>query len=285
MKKVNRQYKDRLFKIIFGDEERKQYTLDLYNALNNSHYTNVDDLKLVTLEDALYVNMKNDVSFIFSDKLNLYEQQSSINPNMPLRMTLYALEQLNEYIEENHLNLHSYNLQMIPTPKFIVFYNGMAQFPETKELLLSTSYKKGTTGDLEARVMVYNINGRNNIRLKEKCPALFEYSYIVDLIQKGQKEGRDLFECIEEILNNLPDTYVLKGLLLAKRSEVMNVLFKEYTEEDYKKTGYNDGLNDGVNIGKREVAKNLLTMNISEEIVGKATNLSPEIINRLKKEM
>lgn len=292
-KQGNREYKDRLFKIIFGREENKRFTLDLYNAINNSHYTNVDDLKIVTLEDALYVNMKNDVSFIFSDKLSLYEQQSTINPNMPLRMLLYSSEQLNEYIVENKLDLHSSKLQRIPTPKFIVFYNGMDNFPERQVLYLSDSFKNGNKGDLEAKVMVYNINGRNNVELKKKCPALFEYSDIVDYIQKGQKEGRDLFECIEEVLTNLPDEYVLKDLLLSNRGEVMNVLFKEYTEEDYKKTGFNDGysdgFDDGVNQGvlkaKREDAKNLLSLNVNEDVIKKAMNVTQDTINQLKKEL
>ena len=71
---MNRQYKDRLFKFIFGNPENKEWTLSLYNAINGSSYTNPDDIKLTTIEDAVYMNMKNDVSFLITDKMNFYEQ-------------------------------------------------------------------------------------------------------------------------------------------------------------------------------------------------------------------
>ena len=84
MAKVNRELKDRLFKFIFGNEANKGWTLSLYNAINGTEYSNADDIELTTIEDAVYMGMKNDVSFLISDTMNLYEQQSSYNPNMPL---------------------------------------------------------------------------------------------------------------------------------------------------------------------------------------------------------
>ena len=84
--KLNREYKDALFKFIFGNEERKEYTLSLFNALNDTCYDDPREVKLVTLEDVLFISIKNDVAFILSDTLNLYEQQSTWNPNMPLRL-------------------------------------------------------------------------------------------------------------------------------------------------------------------------------------------------------
>lgn len=59
---VNREYKDRLFKYIFGREENKAWALSLYNAINGTNYTDENSIELTTIDDALYMGMKNDVS-------------------------------------------------------------------------------------------------------------------------------------------------------------------------------------------------------------------------------
>ena len=105
--KLNREYKDALFKFIFGNEERKEYTLSLFNALNGTCYDDPREVKLVTLEDVLFISIKNDVAFIMSDTLNLYEQQSTWNPNMPLRLLSYLTKEYEKYVNENDLTLYS----------------------------------------------------------------------------------------------------------------------------------------------------------------------------------
>ena len=82
---VNRNYKDRLFKAVFGSADRKEYALSLYNAINDTSYSDSSELTLYMIEDSVYMGMRNDVSFIFDNAINLYEQQSTYNPNMPLR--------------------------------------------------------------------------------------------------------------------------------------------------------------------------------------------------------
>ena len=83
---VNREHKDRLFKIIF---QEKSDLLCLYNAINGTTYDNPDDLTITTMEDVIYISMKNDVSFLVDCRMNLYEHQSTYNPNMPLRGMFY----------------------------------------------------------------------------------------------------------------------------------------------------------------------------------------------------
>ena len=97
---MNRRYKDRLFYALFGSEERKRLTLELYNAINQTDYDNPDDLQLNTIEDVVYMGMKNDVSFLLASDLNMYEQQSTWNPNMPLRCFLYAAHALEKYLHD-----------------------------------------------------------------------------------------------------------------------------------------------------------------------------------------
>ena len=119
----NPEYKDRLFKFIFGreTEESKRWRLQLYNALNKTNFTNPDELKINTIENVIYITMHNDISFLVDSEMNLYEEQSSYNPNMPLRGYLYFSILYQKYLKENKKNLISSTRVMIPTPKFYVF--------------------------------------------------------------------------------------------------------------------------------------------------------------------
>ena len=125
MTQINRQHKDRIFRLLFADEKNKANTLALYNALNNSSYTDVDELEITTLEDALYIKMKNDLSFVIADRMNLYEQQSTYNPNMPLRGFLYFASLYEKYLKTNEFSILLKKHIKIPTPKYVVFYNGI----------------------------------------------------------------------------------------------------------------------------------------------------------------
>ena len=95
---VSREHKDRLFNFIFGRPENKKWTLSLYNAVNGSSYDDETEIEFNTLEEYLYVHMKNDTSFLFVGYLSLYEHQSTYNPNMPLRMMQYISAVYDGYI-------------------------------------------------------------------------------------------------------------------------------------------------------------------------------------------
>ena len=125
---INREHKDRLFKFIFGNPQNLEWTLSLYNAINETHYTNAKDIKLTTIENVVYMGMKNDVSFLIGDTMSFYEQQSSYNPNMPMRYLIYIGMVYSKYIENTEeYNIYSNTLQKAPTPKCICFYNGTAR--------------------------------------------------------------------------------------------------------------------------------------------------------------
>ena len=80
-------YKDRVFRLLFQEKKR---LLELYNGLNGTNYSNVEELTVNTLDNAIFIKMKNDVSFIIDSSMYLYEHQSSDCPNMPLRGLFYA---------------------------------------------------------------------------------------------------------------------------------------------------------------------------------------------------
>lgn len=86
----NIQYKDRLFSFLFGSEENREWTLSLYNAVNGSSYTDPSMIQITTIKEVMYLGMHNDVSFLISNEMNLYEQQSTYNPNMPVRLLQYS---------------------------------------------------------------------------------------------------------------------------------------------------------------------------------------------------
>ena len=116
---VARNHKDRLFRMIFRE---KKELLSLYNAVNGTSYTNTEELDIVTFKNAIYMNMKNDLAFIMDSYLNLYEHQSAYSPNMPLRDLFYIAKELQGQV--NHRDLYRNTLIKIPTPRFLVFYNG-----------------------------------------------------------------------------------------------------------------------------------------------------------------
>ena len=118
---ANRNLKSTLFHKLFG--ENKSHALSLYNAMNGSSYTNEDDLEFTTLEDVVYMKMKDDVSFLLGTSLSLYEHQSTFNPNMPLRGFLYFANLYRKLIKGNE-RIYSKQRVIIPNPKYIVFYNG-----------------------------------------------------------------------------------------------------------------------------------------------------------------
>ena len=135
--KVNIKYKDRLFRAYFGDEENRDKLLSLYNALNDSNYDDPSELEINTLDDVIYMNMKNDVSFIVGGYMSVFEHQSTINPNMPFRGLCYFTRMYEKYKVQNNLNMFKSTIQKIPTPQYYVFYNGSRKMEEQTELKLS----------------------------------------------------------------------------------------------------------------------------------------------------
>ena len=133
--KVRRDHKDTLFRMIFSTREN---LLSLYNAVNHSHYTDAKALEIVTLENAVYMNMKNDQAFLLDMQLNLYEHQSTWNPNMPLRFLIYVTKEYQMLIRNQ--TLYASTLVELPTPHFVVFYNGEEEREAESVLKLSHSF-------------------------------------------------------------------------------------------------------------------------------------------------
>ena len=150
---ANRNYKDTVFRMLFSD---KKNLLSLYNAVNSRDYTNPDDLEIVTLENAIYMGMKNDLAFVIGTDLFLYEYQSTYNPNMPLRNLFYISSEYQKMVDSN--KLYSSTPLEIPAPHFVVFYNGTTKQEDSWYNYLSDSYHNFSgIPDLELKVVTLNI--------------------------------------------------------------------------------------------------------------------------------
>ena len=265
MTKVKRNFKDSLFRMVFHG---KAELLSLYNAVNGSSYTNADDLEINTLEDVVYMEMKNDISFLFASYLNLYEAQSTSNPNMPLRGTIYFGDLLRGWVESNHFDMYSEKQIMIPKPKFLVFYNGLKKEPERKILRLSDSFGGGQDEEvaLECTAIMLNINYGYNQELMEKCQTLHDYSYFVETVRQGVRAGKTLEEAVDGAISKSLTEGVLKDLLKKNRAEVRNVVLTEYNEELHLKNvrecgyeeGYDNGYDSGLDQGRKQKEVDLI---------------------------
>ena len=240
-RRANRTYKDRLFIRIF---EHKEDLLSLYNAVNGSDYQNPDELEITTLDNAIYMRMKNDISFLIDGYMSLYEHQSTFNPNMPLRDCLYMLQIYQNYIDSQELDLYSSVLLKIPTPRLVVFYNGQEKMrnEEMCILRLSDSYEKPEKEPaLECRVQVINVNYGKNRDMMEKCPKLYEYSYLVAKIRENQASGKTLEGAISTALEDCLAQGYLTELLTTYKREVTGMLLYEYDERKHLKNTYEEG--------------------------------------------
>ena len=238
-----RNYKDSLFRMVFRE---KKELLSLYNAINGTAYEDPEELIVTTIEDVLYMGRKNDISFLIKDVMNLYEHQSSVNPNMPLRGLIYISMLYQGYIEQNNLDIYSSTLLKLPTPKYLVFYNGTKEEPDRQELRLSDSFiKQEEQPDLECRAVMLNINYGHNKELMEACRKLYEYSRFVESIREHLNTGMKLGAAMDQAIEDCIRLDILKELLLKHRGEVKQVILTEYNEERHAKTLLEEGRRQG----------------------------------------
>ena len=204
-RRVNRKYKDSLFRKVFSD---RKDLLNLYNALNDTQYTDEEGLTVTTLEDVIYISMKNDVSFLLGGTMNLYEHQSSYNPNMPIRGLMYLARLYQNYIDDCEINVFSPVLKHLPSPKFVVFYNGSKDEPDQKILRLTDAFAK--------------------------CRRLEEYSVFVAEVRKALEEGGNQRQAVDDAIDICIEKGVLRDILIRERAAIMNMVLS-CTEKQYER--------------------------------------------------
>ena len=284
----NPEYKDRLFKFIFGreTEESKRWRLQLYNALNETNITDPDELKINTIENVIYITMHNDISFLVDSEINLYEEQSSYNPNMPLRGYLYFATLYQIYLKENNKNLISSSRVMIPTPKFYVFYHGGPKNPERWKMKLTDSFlNPDDSGDFQWTATVINLHPNHNSVLNKNCTPLYHYVKFTSLISENRKSGMNKQESIEKAVDYAIEKGFLEGFFKIHRAEVIGMCLTEFDEEEAKRIWHEDGYTEGFAEGEAkkaiEDAKNLKKNGVPIDLIAKSIGLSVEEVSSL----
>ena len=226
---VNREYKDSVFRMLYRE---KKNLLQLYNALNGTSHTDPEKLIVTTLENAIYLGMKNDVSFLLDDRMTLYEHQSTWNPNLPLRDLLYISRLLEKHVNAGNRSIYSSSLIRIPAPRFVVFYNGQRRVEDHTVLKLSDAFEKPEKDPaLELRVRLVNINPGASPELMERCRTLREYSEFVARIRKHIDEEASIQEAVEQAVSECIREGILAEFLRSQRSEVVAMSIFEYDHE------------------------------------------------------
>ena len=246
-------FKDNVFCMLYRD---KRNLLDLYNALNNSHHTNVDELEVTTLNGGSYMKYKNDASFLLTMNLYMFEQQSSKNPNMPLRF-LHYLSDVYRNMYSNDM-LHRRSMIKLPVPHFVTFYNGLEKWIETDEVIkLSDMFELPVDKpEIEIEVRVININGDADIL--KKCKTLHDYMTFVNKVRhKTDIDKLDIRTAVIKAIDECIEEGILVDFFEEHREEVVEVSIYDYDEEKTRKTLFEEAKEMCRDEVKAEVRKEL----------------------------
>ena len=246
-------FKDNVFCMLYRD---KRNLLDLYNALNNSHHTNVDELEVTTLNGGSYMKYKNDASFLLTMNLYMFEQQSSKNPNMPLRF-LHYLSDVYRNMYSNDI-LHRRSMIKLPVPHFVTFYNGLEKWIETDEVIkLSDMFELPVDKpEIEIEVRVINING--NADILKKCKTLHDYMTFVNKVRhKTDVDKLDIRTAVIKAIDECIEEGILVDFFEEHREEVVEVSIYDYDEEKTRKTLFEEAKEMCRDEVKAEVRKEL----------------------------
>lgn len=287
MSATRNNHKDRLFQRLFGDSSNKGNLLSLYNALNHTSYTNEEELEINTIEDVIYMGMKNDVSCILDDFMVLTEHQSTYNPNMALRGLMYFGRLYDKYIKKQGMNLYSRTLLKIPTPKYFVLYNGDDDKPDMMQLKLSDSFsREETEGAFEWTATMLNINFGHNAEILDACQTLKEYSLFVAKVKTNRASGMSVEESVEKAVDDCIAENILRSYLIAHKAEVIGMCITEYNEAETMQAFRNEGLLEGRREGQIETEKatalRMLRMGkLSIEEIAECSGISVEEVKQL----
>lgn len=291
---THRNYKDTVFRMLFSDRKN---LLSLYNAVSGAHYDDPEKLEIVTLENAIYMGMKNDLAFIIDTDLFLYEHQSTYNPNMPLRDLFYISSEYQKLVDKR--SLYSSVLQKIPAPQFIVFYNGTEKEKDSWVNHLSEAFQNlSGNPKLELEVLTININEGHNPELMEQCQTLKEYAQYVNCVRRYAKKF-ELADAVEQAVDECIHKNILSEFLRKNKAEVIAMSIFEYDKEEERKlrkaeyeagvaagmkdgmkAGVADGISKGKILAKKDATFSLITLGLTVEQISSALKVDVETVKQ-----
>lgn len=266
-----RNEKDVVFKIVFEDKDN---LLSLYNALAGTNYEDASLIEINTLKDVVYVGMKNDLSFILDGRMSLFEHQSTVNANMPLRGLYYITDLYKQRYDGQQL--YSTKLLKIPTPQFIVFYNGKTKLPDRMEMRLSDAFEHSTDQpDVEVVAHLININEGYSNELKSKCKPLLDYATFHQRIRENIEAGMTKEEAVNTAVDSCIRDGILADILKKERAKIMASILAEFDAEEYAEMLKRESMEEGISRGKliglieqvcKKIRKNKSLEQIAEEL-------------------
>ena len=244
---VRRDYKARLFEMIFREKEE---LLGLYNAVNGTNYSDPDKLEINTLENAIYLSMHNDVSFIIDSRLSLYEHQSTYSPNLPLRYLFYVSDLYSKMTKD--CNLYGSRRIMLPSPRFLIFYNGREERPEREILELAEAFEiQEQEPWLNLKAVLLNINSGYNNDIVNACKTLSDYVIYTSRVRE-YAELVDIEEAVERVITECIAEGILADFLTRYRNEAKKMSIYEYDEERQRIWDREEGKELGRKEGQKE---------------------------------
>lgn len=280
MSNETRNHKDNVFCLLYRDRKN---LLSLYNAMNGTSYEVEEELEVVTLDGAFCMKIKNDAAFVIDSRINLYEQQSSVNPNMPLRDLYYVVEELKKIAPPGRL--HRTSKVSIPAPRFVVFYNGVAPQPERQEYRLSDLFeRKEKEPELELKVTVLNINHGYNENLLKQCESLRGYMAFGVKVRDKRAVGMELKGAVSEAVAECIEGDILEKFFREHREEIVEMGIYEFDQEVYDQVLREDGEAIGMKKGElrklvalicKKMKKNKTLEEIAEDLEEESSTIGP----------
>lgn len=289
MANMARNHKDNVFCLLYKD---KRNLLSLYNAMNGTSYENEAELEVVTLDGAICLKMKNDAAFVVDSRLNLYEQQSSRNENMPLRDLYYVVEELKKIAPPSTL-YHRTKIK-IPTPRFVVFYNGAEEQPERQVYKLSDSFSgEEMNPELELKVTVININPGYNEELLERCESLKGYMLFVKKARDKKAVGIKLEDAVRQALEECIAENILAEFFQSHKEEIVEMEIwgfdQELHDQAMREDGEIIGMEKGIEIGKGQgikmgirIFQEILAGNTDNSVIAQASGYTVEEVAKVR---
>lgn len=289
MSNMARNHKDNVFCLLYKD---KRNLLSLYNAMNGTSYENEAELEVVTLDGAICLKMKNDAAFVVDSRLNLYEQQSSRNENMPLRDLYYVVEELKKIAPPSTL-YHRTKIK-IPTPRFVVFYNGAEEQPEKQVYKLSDSFSgEEMNPELELKVTVININPGYNEELLERCESLKGYMLFVKKARDKKAVGIKLEDAVRQALEECIAENILAEFFQSHKEEIVEMEIWGFDQELHDQAMMEDGeiigMEKGIEIGKGQgikmgirIFQEILAGNTDNSVIAQASGYTVEEVAKVR---
>jgi hypothetical protein len=275
--KTNAKFKASFFTFLFSDPDVLR---ELYSALEGVFLPPDVPLTINTLENILFMGRVNDISFEIGGKLVvLIEHQSTINPNMALRLLMY-IARLYERLIGGRKNLYASKRIALPRPEFFVLYNGEEPCPDEQVYRLSDAFEVADNGGpaLELTVKVLNINKGRNEGITRRCKTLAGYQAFVAKTRQYIQQGHGLEDALKKTVLYCRDHGILKDVLEQYEGEVIGMLTTEWNWEDAMAVRYEEGMEDGI----EDVALNALAEGLPLEVIQKITGLDIETIENLR---